>query len=221
MLDAAAWWKPDSINVLGDFLNCGSVSPHEKTPRDPKTFQPEVAAANQRLDDLDALGASEKHFVQGNHEAWLERYLNNKAPELDGLVDLRSLLNLDARGWSFTPYKQHRRQGKVNVTHECGDHGARAHMTALSTFEGNVVIGHTHRRAVSYGGNAQGDAHVGAMFGWLGDVTKVDYMHRIQALRGWRLGFGIGYQEANGTVHVQPVPIIDYRLVLEGRLFRG
>ncbi len=220
MLKAARYWKPDVINILGDFVDFYTVSSHDKREDRVRHLKDEIEAANARLDQIEALGA-EVHFVEGNHCHRLERYLNLKAPELFGLVSVKDLLRLEKRGWTFTPYRRARKQGRVSVTHECGNAGAQAHMRAMDTFQGNVTIGHTHRLAVSYGGSARGKSHVGAMFGWLGDVEKVDYLHKITALRGWQLGFGIGYQERNGTVHLQPIPIVDYKLVLEGRLFVG
>jgi UDP-2,3-diacylglucosamine pyrophosphatase LpxH len=221
MLQAMRWWKPDDINILGDFEDFYPVSAHSKDPERIRFLKNEVDAINKRLDQLDALGAENKVFVEGNHADRLRRYLADKAPELFGLVSVRELFKLDSRGWQFTPYKQSSKQGKVYQTHECGNAGPHAHVKAMEAFQGNVVIGHTHRMAISYSGSARGKSHTAAMFGWLGDVEKVDYLHRIQALRAWQLGFGVGRQEANGTVHIQPVPIVDYKLVIDGRLFVG
>jgi hypothetical protein len=221
MLRTLSDWKPDAINILGDFGDFYSVSSHSKSPDRVRHLEQEVEAINARLDQLDALGAGEKRFVEGNHEWRLERYLSDKAPELFGLVGVKELFNLKKRGWDFTPYKQSTNQGQISLTHDVGNSGAHAHQKAVTTFQGNVAIGHTHRMSIHYEGSAKGKSHVGAMFGWLGDVGQVDYMHRVNALRSWQLGFGIGYQEANQTVHVQGVPIIDYKLVLEGRLYVG
>jgi predicted phosphodiesterase len=221
MLNVLRGWGPDTVIILGDFGDFYPVSAHSKDPARSGQLADEIHAINGRLDQLDALGATEKHFVEGNHENRLSRYLADKAPELFGMVGVEDLFGLNRRGWTFTPYKQSLTVGRVNFTHDCGNAGAQAHSKALDTFQGNVVIGHTHRMAISYIGNAQGTTHVGAMFGWIGDVNRVDYMHRVQALRAWHLGFGAGYQEASGTVHLQPVPMIDYRVVLEGKLYNG
>lgn len=221
MLQVGKAWKPDVIIDEGDFGDCLTVSSHSKSPDRVRHLRREVAACNSRLDQIDALGAKEKHFVMGNHEDRLSRYIADKAPELFGLVDIPHLYRLEERGWIVTPYKQSLEFGKLYITHDCGNAGAQAHVKALSTFQGNVAIGHTHRMAVCYEGSAKGKSHVGAMFGWLGDISKIDYMHRIAAMRAWQLGFGVGYQEPNGTVHLQAVPIIDYRCVLDGVLYFG
>lgn len=221
MLKFARWWKPDEIVVLGDFADFYSVSSHSKSPDRTRKLEEEAAAVNRRLSQLDELGAASKFYVAGNHEDRLDRYLADKAPELHGLVNFEQLFKLTERGWHVTPYKRSLKRGKLTITHDAGNAGAVAHTKALDAFQGNVVIGHTHRMAVSYVGNARGKTHVGAMFGWLGDVEAVDYLHQIQAQRAWHLGFGIGYQEPNGVIHLQPVPMIEYRCVVEGKLFKG
>lgn len=220
LLKAGRAFKPDVIVVLGDFADFYSVSSHDKQPGRVRTLDEEVRDVNEGLSDLDALGAKEKHFVSGNHEDRLERYLMQKAPELFDMVRVRDLFKLDERGWRYTPYKNHLTIGKLNCTHDAGKAGLCAHYDAQKAFEGNVVIGHTHRLGYTVVGNAQGKPHVGAMFGWLGDLNAIDYMHRIRALRDWALGFGVGYMEANGTVHLRPVPIVNYACVIDGKLIR-
>jgi predicted phosphodiesterase len=220
-----AWdvWQPDVIIIMGDFANCGSVSPHAKMPGEPFSLKVEIDAVNARLDQIDALGAGEKHFIQGNHEYWIERYLGDRAPEIAEFEELKleRLLRLKERGWTYTPYKRFRQVGKIYYTHEAGNSGPNAHIQAGKKFEDNVAIGHTHRLAVSYSGNARGKSHVSRMLGWLGDIEKVDYAHRIQTMSDWHLGFGTGYLEGNGVLHSSVVPIINYSMVLEGQLFRG
>ena len=58
--------------------------------------------------------------------------------------------------------------------------------------------------------------------GWvgLGDVKKIDYKHKVKALREWCHGFGLAYLEPNGAVHVRPVPIVDGKCLIEGRLLQ-
>ncbi len=218
MLKAARYFRPDRIVVLGDFADMYCVSAHDRSPNRRHNLEYEVADTNKGLDDLDALGARKKYFVAGNHEDRLERYLMTKAPELFNMVTIPDLLRLKKRGWHYTPYKQSLQIGHMNFTHDVGNAGPYAHIKAQAVFEGNVVIGHTHRAATVYAGNAKGESHVGASFGWLGDVDDVDYMHRVQAMRNWQLGFGVGYLEASGVMHLQTCPIIGRSVVVAGKL---
>jgi predicted phosphodiesterase len=221
MLKAAGVINPDAIIIQGDFADFYAVSAHDKDPNRAKNLEFEVDAANSALDELDALGAKLKLFVAGNHENRLERYLATRAPELFNMVEIPKLFKLKDRGWKYTPYKSSTEYGKLNVTHDCGYSGQNAVQKALDTFQHNVTTGHTHRMAYLVQGNARGEAHVSASFGWLGDKDQADYMHKVKANRDWALGFGIGYRTAAGVVHLQPVPIINYQVVVEGQLVKG
>ena len=212
--------KPDTIVTMGDFADFYSVSSHSKDAGRLDRFEDEVESVNKALDQLDSLGAKEKIFIAGNHEDRLQRYLNDKAPELNNLVSVPQIFNLRKRGWRHIPYKQSVSLGKLNLTHDVGSAGKNAIFQALSTFQHNVIQGHTHRIAMFVEGNATGTAHVGASFGWLGDKNKVDYMHAVKVNRDWAHGFGVVHIEPNGNVHVQPIVIVDYKCVVNGKLYK-
>ncbi len=220
MLKAAKYFKPDIIIILGDFADCYSVSSHSKAPGRSKDLQWELDQVITHLEMLNALKASQKVYVAGNHEDRLDRYLQEKAPELFNYMRLEKILKLKELGWKYIPYKSHYTLGRLFLTHDTGTAGKYAHYKAQDDFQGNVVIGHTHRMGYAIIGNAKGKAHVCAQLGWLGDVDQIDYMHKVKAQKDWAHGFGLGYMEANGNVHVQPVPIIDGKVVVEGRLIR-
>lgn len=221
MVNVAEGWKPDGCTITGDFVDCLAVSFHERNLARRHDLAWEIEDANAGLDELDAaLGSKcEKRFVMGNHEYRLERYIAQKAAELFPFVKLEQLLRLKERGWKVTPYRQYVQVGKLKVSHEYGNAGPTAHVKAMADVLGNAVIGHTHHLGVDYTGNAVGESHVGASFGWLGDVEQVDYMHRAKANRNWHLGFGIARLEPDGTAHIQAIPIIKGRCVVEGRLY--
>lgn len=220
MLKAARSFVPNIVVVLGDFADCYSVSAHDKSPARKESFEDEVADANVGLDEIEAsTPTAERYFVAGNHEHRLDRFLMTNAPAVFSMLKIEKLLRLKERGWHYTPYQRALKLGKLYVTHDEGTAGPQAHERARASFEGNVVIGHTHRMSVGYRGNAKGTAHVGAMFGWLGDLSKIDYMHRVRAQQ-WQLGFGVGHMLSSGVVHLQPVPIVDGSCVVAGRVMK-
>jgi hypothetical protein len=138
------------------------------------------------------------------------------APDPFGLVDTKALFRFTERGWECVEYRQHLKIGKMHFTHDVGHAGIYAHRQSRMAYEGNVVIGHCHRLAMEVAGTSKGPAHVGIMLGWLGDKGAIDYMHAAKASQ-WTLGFGVAYHERDtGNVHVTPVPIVDYRCVVEG-----
>jgi len=215
-------FKPNTLVIGGDFADFYAVSSHSKDPeRVAKTsFQEEVRVTRELLAKFRKL-AKDAIFVEGNHEDRFRRYIQDKAPELRGIATFSELLHLHALRYKIVPYKTHVDIGSLSVTHDCGNAGRYAHYKAMETFQGSVVINHTHRIGYAIEGDAQGIGHVGAMFGWLGDISQVDYMHKIKALRDWSLGFGVGYHdETSGIVYLVPVPIINYTCVVEGKLYK-
>lgn len=220
LLAVAKQLKPQHVVVLGDFIDCYSISQHDKDPGRVNALEDELHSAKGLLLDLERVTPSAKlYFVEGNHEHRLQRYVWKRAPELHGMLDMKKLL-IPSNRWKYTKYGDSCQIGKLYVTHDEGNAGDQAHVRARSTFEGNVVIGHTHRMAVSYRGNAKGKAHVGAMFGWLGDHSAIDYMHRVRCQQ-WVHGCGVGYLLPGGNVHIQAVPFIDGVAVVNGHAVRA
>ncbi len=221
MMKAAKDLKPDHVIILGDFIDNYSVSSHSKDPNRALKLDEEVNESIKLLKELKSLKAKNNVYVEGNHEDRLERYLMEKAPELFNVVKIPKLLKLDELGFKHTPYKSHYILGKLHITHDCGTAGRYAHYKSVDTFQKNVVIGHTHRLGFAVEGNANGERHATAMLGWLGDVNKVDYMHKIKATRDWTLGFGIGYlDKKTNYVYIVPIPIVNYTAVVNGKLYK-
>lgn len=223
VLQAIRVFKPQRVAFLGDFADYDAVSSHAKDPARSRLFSHEIAAVNKCLDEYDAAaedaGIETTHFQLGNHEDRLSRYVADKAPELHGLVDTEDLLRLKDRGYKVTQYLDSFELGHLNITHAAGSgSGATAIVRANTQWQDNIIGGHTHTLGIMYFGNAKGRVHISATLGWLGDRKKVNYLKRVQANRSWTLGFGIAYMEPNGVVHMQAVPLINYKCVVEGRL---
>ena len=207
-------FSPEVIVVLGDLCDFYSISRFTKDPERQMGLHGEVATANEILDNLDGLNASQKIFIEGNHEYRLTNYLRTKAPELFGLVSVADLFKLESRGWEFTRYKDSYKLGKLWITHDVGTAGRYSVFRAADTFQHPVAMAHTHRIVSIVEGNALGEHFPAIQFGWLGDASQVDYAHRAMVNRYWSLGFGIGYMGYNDLVHLQAVPIVEH----EGRL---
>lgn len=219
-LQVAEHERPDILIIIGDFCDFYGVSAHDKSPDRANRMDWELAVCNQILDRLDALGATTKIYIEGNHEDRLRRYLMQN-PALHSVVNTQSLLGLPARGWEFVPYKDHRRLGAVHFTHDVGCAGRNAVFRALDTYQHSVVSGHTHRLQYIVEGSAVGDCKISATFGWLGDVEQVDYMVKAKARKDWALGWGMGYIDpTSGFVYLTPVPVIHNTVCVNGKLYR-
>ena len=223
MLKALQAFKPDRVIIGGDFGDCFCISDHDKNPERSRRLDWELGEIKKALKEvISAAPEATFDYCEGNHENRLDRYLMRKAPELYGLCRYKDLMEFKNLGIRFHEYRKHMTIGKLNVTHDCGNAGAYAHIKAQSMFQGNVVINHTHRIGYAIVGSALGKPHVGAMFGHLSDADEIDYAHRIQVTRDWAYGFGHGYMdEATGYVHLVPDPIVGNQVVIEGKVIKG
>jgi predicted phosphodiesterase len=225
MLKVGKDLKPHYLVHLGDLADFYSVSSHSKNPSRVKDLDTELQDVNKALDELDALGAKDKRFVAGNHEDRLTRYLQDKAPELFKTITIPGLLHLKSRGWDYTPYKKATTIGKVDFTHDVGSSSGRsAVFNVLDTYQHSAVSAHVHRLQFIVEGNARGEQKLSAMFGWLGDVEAIDYMHEAKAKKNWALGFGVGYvDDTSGVAYLTPVPIVkvksSYTAVVNGKFY--
>lgn len=217
--------RPKILVCIGDFADFYSVSSHSKDPRRALMLESELADVSVGLDELDALGADEKHFCAGNHSDRLTRYLQDKAPALYSVVGIEKVFRLKERGWTYTPYKDTLTLGKMNFTHDVGAAGRNATFKALDTYQHSIITGHAHRMQYIVEGNAVGEQKLSAQFGWLGDADAVDYMHKASVYKNWALGFGVGYFHPKTEVfYAVPVPIIrtpskHYSCVVNGRYY--
>lgn len=222
MLQVGAALKPKHLFTIGDFVDFYAISDHSKNPRRATQLDDEIYAGHKALDALDALGAKHKRYIGGNHEDRLQRYLQNKAPELFGVCDVERLLNLKDRGWDYTPYKRDTKLGKVHFTHDVGTAGRYSVFNALDTYQHSVITGHSHRLAYVVEGNAVGEYKLSAQFGWLGDANAIDYMQQARVRKSWALGFGVGYlNPKTGVIYSTPVPIVNYSCVVNGQLYEA
>ena len=208
--------KPTDAVVIGDFADCAAVSSHPKTPERKFFWQDELDTARALLARV--RGWSDVlHFIEGNHETRLSRYVMDNAPELHGShPSIRELLGVEKREW--TAYREHKMIGKVAFTHDVGHSGPGALSQTLTAVGSNVVFGHTHRLGVIYDGALDGTHRFAMSVGWLGDVSAASNMHKAK-LRSWQLGFGWVNQTSSGLSFAQACPIVRGHVVVNGRLY--
>lgn len=223
MMAVARDLNPHAIVLIGDLLDCYSLSRFSKDPNRMANFDHEVEAGRRLLDELDSLGATEKIAIEGNHDEWLTRYVRDKAPLIESFVDdMPGILGLEERGWQWVAYRDDIKRGKVHYAHDVGFVGRYAAYRNIDSFQHSIITGHTHRLAYVVEGDATGECKLSASFGWLGDVEKVEYRHRARSRKDWALGFGVGYEDAQtGHCFWQPVPIVQYRCVVNGKLYKA
>ena len=208
----------DTICILGDWWDNYSISHHLKTPTREQSWKRESQVGKDLLRRINRSPIRRRILVKGNHERWLEKLLAEKSPALyEEVLDKTH----HPERWEVIEYMESTIIGKIHITHDLGYSGLNSAQQSLAACGDNIIIGHNHNMTYVVRGNAQGESHVGASFGWLGDYKRIDYRHRMRARRDWVLGFGYGYLRPTGVLHVVPVPIIKYSCVVEGKLFQA
>ena len=214
---AVDYIRPDVVVLLGDHVDCFTISRFDKTPDRVKSLEDEIAVTNELLDRIKAPVV---HYCEGNHEHRLPRYLSQKAPELWGMMSMRKLLKIDERGWKWRNYRDDAvRIGRMAFKHDVGRCGKYASHHSLADYGGNICFGHTHHGGTVYQSTVKGSQRVALNTGWLGDVDAIDYRHREMARRDYQHGFGLVYvDDSTGNVYAQFKPIVGGSCEVDGTL---
>lgn len=216
--------RPDYVISIGDLTDGMALMSHIKSSEQHAvTWKQETTKANKLLDQLQAACAKNTKFiwVGGNHDnSRLDRYVAKICPELDGMLDFATVFKVKERGWTYIPYGEVFKLGKMNFIHDMDAAGGNAHRQAERDFCGNVCIGHTHRSALEVFGFADGRSHVAMMAGWLGNPKAATYMKTQKKVRYWTHSINSFWLEPNGCLHPYIHPMVNGRVVVNGKLYR-
>jgi hypothetical protein len=180
-LAALEFIKPTHVILNGDILDCTGLSKYAKDPDEVDRLQEEINAWERFVRAIRRIvGATVPlWYTLGNHEARLERYLQDNAPALRSLdaLTLASLLKFPEYGVTF--YRDEIVLAQRNlVVH----HGTKVrNFAGLSAkaelekkrFQVSSLSGHTHRMGVVYTSLPYSERVVGA---WEGGC-----LHRLDA----------------------------------------
>lgn len=212
MLQVAKDFKPDTIVVLGDFVDCADASSHAINEICAMSLDQEIESASELLEKVEALKPKKKIYLEGNHEERLPRLIRQNNPAIRSLatkLNINSLLGLTKRGWEFFEYRDHVKIGnRFYATHDFGSSGKGAVLQAGSVYGSNVIFGHTHRLSAAYDGDIEHGTRVAINSGFLMDKKYVKYLGKVQT-KDWQLGFSVGILDEHGYLYAQPVPIIE------------
>jgi hypothetical protein len=220
--------KPDIYVDLGDTGEWELFSNHHwKTLERPPDhilipmLDKSVAEVNKGMDQIDRalnkVDCKERHFVQGNHEVWLDMFAEKSTRPR---FYTQNALKLKHRGYKYHPYfrKKLLKIGKLNFTHghKTGMHHAKAH---LITYGESVMYGHTHDLQRHTHSGLGGTISAWSM-GCLKDIEKDEDWLRGN-LTNWNHGFAIIDFYPNGNYVVQVVEIIKGKTILWGEEING
>ena len=222
--------KPDTYIDLGDTGEWEYFSTHYWKGRNAKPMEDliplldkDVKAVNKGMNQidksLDKVKCKERHFVQGNHEVWLDKFVT-RYPYLKH-YKTENALKLQERGYEYHPYNRKKllKKGKLSFTHGryTGKYHAWKH---LDVYGESIMYGHTHdlqRHTKTFNG---GQTISAWSLGCLKDIeSDEDWLGG--KLTNWNHSFAIVDVYKNGNYTVQIVEIIKGQTSLWGELIEG
>lgn len=221
--------KPDAYVDLGDVGEWETVSHwrYKKKKRPPLEYQveqadKEIKDVNKFLDtideSLDKVNVKEKYLLQGNHDLWLD-YFVEENPVMEDYLFVNKI-KAKERNYKYYEAGQFLRLGKLYMYHGHhygGTHHTRTHLMRLGT---NVMYGHWHDVQQS------SVTHIdGPKSAWsIGCLKNMDDKNN-QWLGGrknnWGHAFAIADVFDGGLFTVQVVNIIDGKCSINGKVIKG
>ena len=221
--------KPDIYIDLGDTGEWAYFSTHYWRGRSAKPMEDliplldsdvnEVNAGMDWIDEsLDKVDCKERHFIQGNHEVWLDKFVE-RYPYLSHYMT-EKVLRLKERGYKYHPYNRKKilRIGKLHFTHGKFTTKYHAHKH-LDHYGKSVMYGHTHDLQRYTHTNLDGTRSSWSL-GCLKDIeTDEDWLRGV--LTNWNHAFAIVDWFKGGNFKVEVVEIIKGKTTLWGEVIIG
>ena len=222
--------KPDGYITLGDDFEGSSVSHWQwkKKKRPPLEYQlpmvyKEIEEANAGMDiideSIDKAGVKEKHFIEGNHEEWLNSFVAEN-PFLADKLAVHKAFSLKDRGYKYHKFGKILKIGKLNFYHGhhfAGINHTRNHLLRLG---GNIMYGHHHDIQQSSVTHIDGVKSAWSI-GCLKDMSADANAWLGNRQHNWQHAFAIVDFYSTGFFTVHVVQIINGRTSLWGELITG
>ena len=185
--------RPSGVDILGDLLDCYSLSRFDRNPNRKGTFQEEIDQAKEFLAFIrDVVGKDcDIRLSEGNHEHRLTKILWSKSPALATIRNLTipELLDLKKLGIKWhsiqNPYRIH----DLWYTH--GDvlrkHAGMSARAKSDSIHSSVMVGHSHRSGWSPYTTWEGIEQAYDA-GHVSDYTQLDYIHTAP---NWQQGWPV------------------------------
>lgn len=218
---AKTHFKIDTLVLGGDAADFHKISRWKKDPFDGMPFHEEVAYTANGLERIaECFPDADKFYIKGNHEARLETYLWNQAPEISRLkgMTVQEQLDLESSGYQWVDNIKIKEEtgrffqiGRLNVLHghELGIcpriNPARQYF--LRSFD-NIMVGHVHKCDEHYQKTLT-DKTLGAFVVGVGCDMNPNYRPQ----NDWTAGFAVTEFDADGYFKVNNYKYIDGRVL--------
>lgn len=185
--------KPDGVDILGDLMDCYTLSRFDRNPARKASFQNEIDEAKEFLTVAREVAGKDCdiRYSEGNHESRLRKALWGKIPELAEVRNLTipQLLGLKKLGIKWQSVQNPYQVGGLWFSH--GDIlRQQAGMSARAKSDqihASIMVGHSHRMGWSPRTTWCGIEHAYDA-GHLSDYTQLDY---VPTLPNWQQGWAV------------------------------
>lgn len=216
-------FKPDHVVLGGDILDCGCISHHNHgKPGATEGFRLLADAKECQeaiIKPVEKAAKKSLTYIVGNHEDWLTD-LVDQIPALEGIVDVRSVLNL-GKDWKVVEQGDSHTIGKLVFIHgdtvKGGEHSAK---WAVNAYERNVRFGHHHTYQVYTKTSAvEANGHTGIAVPCL---CKKGPKYGGNTPNRWMQGFNWGYVGGpNGSFNDYVSVIVNGTATINGKTYKG
>lgn len=183
--------KPDKLFILGDYIDCYSISRFDRNPERITNLQSEFNQGKEILWQIRDIIDGEIIFIAGNHEDRLRKFLWNN-PVLNGCISLEDKLNFNNLDIKFYEYgKNFIYKDKLIYTHgnKVNKYSAYTAKNLLDDLGLSVISGHTHRLGMHYKTD-YGGAKVGVENGCLCNFDNAMEWFRKETI-DWQRGISV------------------------------
>jgi hypothetical protein len=221
--------KPDFYVDLGDtgeWQSCGSWQ-WKKKKRPPLEYQlpyidKEIIEVNKGMDlideSLDKAKVKERHFCEGNHDDWLNRFVEEN-PYLDKYL-AKTAMKLKERGYEYHINGKYLKIGDMyyyHGNHFAGINHTRNHLLRLGC---NVMYGHHHDLQMASVTHIDGPKSAWSI-GCLKDMSAEKNTWLGGRQINWAHAFAVVDYFANNQSVVHIIQIVDGVTSLWGELING
>lgn len=224
-IEDCKYLDPDEVVMLGDHVDCSSIfSTHPRNYLDDMvySYEEDLAAADRFVGQIEAAAPRASkygriHYIEGNHEAHVERWISRTLQHAKDAEAMRDVLAPDrrlrlkergikfyrsAQFYSGLPIRGAVKLGKCIFLHgyRASKYATAGHLDDLAT---NLVHGHTHRSQSHIKRTISGE--IGA---WCpGTLAQLQPLYQHTSQSAWSHGYGLQVVEADGSFCHINVPI--------------
>jgi len=208
--------KPDGYVDLGDFGEWDSIS-HWQWKRKSKPpleyiipkLDEEAEKVLEIFDNIDnsliKAGVKDKHFCAGNHDEWLEHFVEEH-PYLPQ-YKIHNLFDFKQKKWKYHKAGEYLKIGKLYYYH--GHHFGGMYHTAnhLRKLGASVIYGHFHSLQMNSATTLDGPIEAWSI-GCLKDVSSENNKFLKGRPNNWVHSFAIVDYYSGGRFSIQPIKIV-------------